>query len=196
MSIPGHQPELRSKDSDSTFAGYPEQMLRISVVTTDALAEKIIIEMLDFLISGKQHQSTEQKLDVGPLFARLEGGGVLDFVPYRDDREDIDALIDQQLARLEREYQRLAQQVASPAVVPAGRGSGVVTDEDAVAEAPDTQPTPGAEAVSPESGMAVASGSSLGTNRYALQLIGFFSREVKVLGSYPAHPWRIAHEGR
>jgi len=29
---------------------------------------------------GKQHQSAEQKLDVAPLFSRLEGGGVLDFV--------------------------------------------------------------------------------------------------------------------
>ncbi|MFN3448506.1 MAG: prephenate dehydratase [Roseococcus sp.] len=30
----------------------------------------------------------------------------------------------------------------------------------------------------------------------ALEELRFFSREVKVLGSYPAHPWRIAHEGR
>lgn len=29
---------------------------------------------------GKQHQSTEQKADVAPLFDQLEGGGVLDFV--------------------------------------------------------------------------------------------------------------------
>ena len=29
---------------------------------------------------GKQHQSPQQKADVAPLFARLEGGGVLDFV--------------------------------------------------------------------------------------------------------------------
>ena len=29
---------------------------------------------------GKQHQSAEQKLGAAPLFARLEGGGVLDFV--------------------------------------------------------------------------------------------------------------------
>jgi prephenate dehydratase len=30
----------------------------------------------------------------------------------------------------------------------------------------------------------------------ALEELRFFSREVKVLGSYPAHPFRIAHEGR
>jgi len=30
----------------------------------------------------------------------------------------------------------------------------------------------------------------------ALEELRFFSREVKVLGTYPAHPFRIAHQGR
>jgi prephenate dehydratase len=30
----------------------------------------------------------------------------------------------------------------------------------------------------------------------ALEELGFFSREVKVLGAYPAHPYRLAHQGR
>jgi len=78
---------------------------------------------------------------------------------------DLDRLIDEQLARLEREYQRLAKEVASPAV----------------RQLPPPQSGPDRQApVQPEAGQStgtVSSQMSVGDRRYALQLIGFYSRD-------------------
>jgi len=98
---------------------------------------------------------------------------------------DLDRLIDEQLARLEREYQRLAKEVASPAV--RQLSSPTTADEQAPAVAagesssPPSQSGPDRQApVQTEPGQsagAMASRMSVGERRYALQLIGFYSRD-------------------
>ena len=98
---------------------------------------------------------------------------------------DLDQLIDEQLARLEREYQRLAKEVASPAV--RQLSPPTTAEEQAPAAAtgessPPPQSGPDRQtAVQPEAAQSstgtVSSQMSVGDRRYALQLIGFYSRD-------------------
>jgi DamX protein len=97
---------------------------------------------------------------------------------------DLDRLIDEQLARLEREYQRLAKEVASPAVRQLPPPTTAEQQAPAVAakeSSPPPQSGPDGQApVQPEAGQStrtVSSQMSVGDRRYALQLIGFYSRD-------------------
>ena len=85
---------------------------------------------------------------------------------------ELDRLIDRQLASLERNYQRLATQVSSPAVRPTApppEPAGSDASSDASAPPSPQGPAGDAETGAPE--------ITAGDRHYALQLIGFYSRD-------------------
>ena len=101
---------------------------------------------------------------------------------------ELDRLIDQQLARLEREYQRLAMEVQSPAV---RQAASPEPDADTAGSADTGGNAPSAPPASANAGSDGAGSDGAGTQdtaanaretitvgerRYAVQLIGFYSR--------------------
>ena len=88
----------------------------------------------------------------------------------------VDQLIDDQLERLEREYQRLARQVDAPAVQPAGAqafaGAGLASGARLALSADATTSAPNDSSSDDESG-----GMTTEQAWIALQLIGFRSRD-------------------
>jgi DamX protein len=91
---------------------------------------------------------------------------------------ELDRLIDAQLARLEKEYQRLATRVSSPAVRQADASPGLGDDADLTTPALSS---PGAATAATAAQGSEPAGDlpaqiTVGDRRYALQLIGFYNR--------------------
>ena len=56
VAVEGDQPQLGGEYADLGLAGDLEQVLGIVVVCGDALAVKVVVQMLDLLVAGEQHQ--------------------------------------------------------------------------------------------------------------------------------------------
>jgi DamX protein len=82
----------------------------------------------------------------------------------------LDAVVDAQLARLEREYQRLARRIDSPAL----RSEG--STDRAAGETPATAPPPTAPAAVASAPVPSGSTLTVGERRYAVQLLGVRDR--------------------
>lgn len=51
-----NQTELRCKDTYSCFLSDPKEMLGVRVICGDAFAVEIIVEVLNLLVTGKEHE--------------------------------------------------------------------------------------------------------------------------------------------
>lgn len=128
---------------------------------------------------AESHDSAEAQAEQERLQAQIAATGDEQAGVDESDRLPIDELIDDQLDRLEREYQRLARQVDAPAV----QQSGAPESVSASAPASSSNGSDGEGQLPTAAGTAPAARhrtDKIETTEVsiALQLIGFHSREA------------------